>query len=213
MSGAPHGRLIVLGAGGHARAVADLAVACGFTILGFTDRPGAVARADVVGDDDRALALVRAGQADGVVIGIGNASLARRSELYRLVAEAALPRPSLVHPRAVVSPSCRVGDGTVVFAGSVLGACVEIGENVVVHSGVIAEHDCRVADHAYLSPGVVLSGSVTVETNAFLGAGAVVLPGVTIGTHAVVGAGAVVLGDVQSGVTVVGSPARPKAGS
>lgn len=203
------GRLLILGGGGHGHAVADLAVECGWTVVGFTDQAGGV-RTGVVGGDATAVELARAGKIEGAVVGVGNSALHRRPGLFQFLKESGIAVPSLIHPRAVVSRSCRVGEGTVVFPGSVLGAAVNVGDNAVVYSGVVAEHDCRIADHAYLSPGVILSGDVTVGVGAFLGTGAVVLPGVTVGKGAVVAAGAVVLSDVAAGETVVGVPARPK---
>jgi sugar O-acyltransferase (sialic acid O-acetyltransferase NeuD family) len=202
-------RLVIAGAGGHGRAVADVAEACGWTVAGFTDRPGA---AGVIGGDDDLAALVAAGALDGGVVGVGNTALSRRAELFRRLRASGLATPSLIHPRAVVARSARVGAGSVVFPGSVLGAGVAVGENAVIYSGVVAEHGCRIADHAYLSPAAVLAGEVTVERGAFVGAGAVILPGVVIAEDAVVAAGAVVLADVREGETVVGVPARARGG-
>lgn len=191
-------RLLILGAGGHARAVADVAAECGWTVAGFTDRPGGVARPDVVGDDTQIAELIHSGKVDAAVVGVGNTALGRRVELFEILRKADAVIPSLVHPRAIVSRSCTIGDGAVVFPGVVLGAGVKVGENAVIYSNAVAEHDCRIADHAYLSPGVILCGGVTVETLAFIGAGAVVLPGVTVGVHVKVGAGVVVRDDIRS---------------
>ena len=202
------GRLLILGAGAHGRAVADLAAECGWTVAGFTNnspRPGAL------GGDDDVEGLIRAGEVDAAIVGVGNTALHRRTELFELLKKAGATTPTLVHPRATVARTCRVGDGTVVFPGVVLGAAVEVGDNVVLYSNAVAEHDCRIASHAYLSPGAILSGSVTVEASAFVGAGAVLLPGVTIGVGAMVAAGAVVTRHVAAGATVIGSPARPIA--
>ena len=186
--------------------MADLAAECGWTVVGFTDQ--ARRGPEVLGEDAMIADLIRARKIDGALVGVGNTALGRRVELFQLLKEAGAVIPSLVHPRAVVSRSCRIGEGSVVFAGSVLGATVQIGDNVVVYSGAVVEHDCRLDDHAYLSPGVILSGAVVVEDRAFLGSGAVVLPGLTIGKGAVVAAGAVVIHDVPAGETVVGAPAR-----
>ena len=205
------GRLLILGAGGHGRAVADLAQACGFTVLGFVGPAGR--GGGVLGGDEELEALVRRERADGALVGVGATALTRRAELWERLRSLGVGAPALVHPRATTSPSCRIGEGTIVLAGAVLGAAVEIGENAVLYSGVLAEHDCRIGEHAYLSPGVILSGAVLVEAGAFLGAGAVVLPGLRIGKDAVVGAGAVVTRDVSAGQTVMGSPARPRTGS
>jgi acetyltransferase EpsM len=202
-------RLLILGAGGHSRAVADLASEAGWIVAGFTDRAGAL-RPGILGTDADVGALARAGAIDAAVVGVGNSALPRRAELFRLLHDCGLATPALVHPRAVLARSCRVGDGSVVFGGCVLGAGVEVGVNGVCYGGAIVEHDCRIDDHCYLSPGVVLSGQVTVERGAFLGAGAVVVPGVRIGAGAVVAAGAVVIEDVPAGTTVLGVPARAR---
>ncbi len=200
-------RLLILGAGGHGRAVADVAAEAGWTVAGFTERTRRVG-AEILGTDADVRALARAGAIDAAVVGVGNSALARRKELFELLRDCRVATPVLVHPRAVLSRSCRVGAGSVVFGGCVLGAGVEVGVNGVCYSGVTVEHDCRIGDHCYLSPGVVLSGQVTVERGAFLGAGAVVVPGVRIGVGAVVAAGAVVIEDVPAGTTVLGVPAR-----
>lgn len=192
-------RLLILGAGGHARAVADVAGECGWTVVGFTDRPGGAARPDVLGDDTQVAELICSGKADAAVVGVGNTALGRRVELFENLRKADAVIPSLVHPRAIVSRSCAIGDGAVVFAGVVLGAGVKVGENAVLYSNAVAEHDCHIAAHAYLSPGVILCGGVTVEPLAFIGAGAVVLPGVTIGTRAMVRARDLVRSDVPAG--------------
>lgn len=204
------GRLLILGGGGHGRAVADLARTCGFAVAGFTDRPGAAGGADgpVLGADAELAALARRHRVTGAVVGVGSTALARRAQLFARLVDAGVAQPALVHPRATLSPSCRVGAGSVVFAGGVLGHAVQVGVNVVLYGGVVAEHECVIGDHAYLSPGVILSGQVRVGTGAFLGAGAVVLPGIAIGAGAVVAAGAVVIADVPAGQTVMGVPAR-----
>src|SRR5262245_14514856 len=148
------GQLLILGAGGHGRAVADLAVECGWSVAGFTDRtrgPG------VLGEDDDIEDLIRAGKADAAVVGLGNTALARRSELFDLLKDVGATIPTLVHPRASVSRTCRIGAGTVVFPGVVLGAAVDVGDNVVLYSNAVAEVGCGIAGHAYLFAGLVLT--------------------------------------------------------
>ena len=188
------GRLLILGAGGHGRAVADLAAECGFTVAGFTDR---VRGPEVVGGDDEVAALARDGKIDGAVVGVGNTALGRRVELFAMLKSLRVATPTLIHPRASVSRSCKLGEGVVAFPNVVLGAGVLVGDNVVLYSGVIVEHDCRVAAHAYLSPGVILAGNVTIEAGAFLGMGALVVTGVTVRKGARVKAGAVVVSGLE----------------
>ncbi len=207
-------RLVIMGAGAHGQAIADLAAEDGtHAAVAFTDADPALKGQTrlglpVWGDDATGLAAIRAGRCDGFLVGLGNTSMTGRRRLFELGLGAAAP--SLAHPRAVVARSAALGAGSVVFGGAVLAARVQVGRNVVVYSGAIVEHDSRLADHAYLGPGVVLSGGVIVAEGAFLGAGAVVLPGIHIGADARVAAGAVVTEPVAPGATVAGVPARPR---
>src|SRR5262249_44501525 len=130
-------RLVVLGAGGHAHAVADVATASGWTVIGFTDRGGVDPARDIVGDDSALGALRSPGAFEAGVVGIGNSALARRAALFEELRHLGVPTPALVHPRAVVSGSARIGEGAVVFGGVVIGAGVEVGVNAVVYSGAV----------------------------------------------------------------------------
>jgi sugar O-acyltransferase (sialic acid O-acetyltransferase NeuD family) len=194
----------VLGAGGHARAVADLAVACAWSIAGFLGARGAQTTAGVVGIDDDLARLFVERRFDDAVVGVGNTALARRAELFARLREYAVSTPTLVHPSAVVSPSATIGPGSVLFPHVVIGADVCVGENAVIYSGSVVEHGCRIGDHAFLAPGAILCGDACVEVGAFVGAGAVVVPGVVIGKDAVVSAAARVTHDVAAGTKLSG---------
>jgi len=197
VSGGVAGRLLVLGAGGHGRAVADLARACGFTVAGFTEPGGR--GPDVVGTDDDLPVLAARLALDGAVVGVGNTALTRRAVIFGRLRALGLAAPRLVHPSAVVSPSATLGDGTVVFPGAVVGAGCVVGVNAVIYSGCVIEHECRVDDHAYLAPGAILCGEVHVEEGAFVGAGAVAVPGAVIGKGATVDALTRVAGTLAPG--------------
>ena len=209
--------MLVLGAGGHSRVVADLIRACGHRVVGFVDpdetklgrpvgRTGAAVVATVEGLLDQ---IERGGalpaHATAVVPGVGLNGV-RLREAMRL---RELLAPALVHPAATVSPSAAIGSGSVVMPGALVNADAEIGQAVILNSGSVIEHDCSLADGVHVSPGAVLNGAVIVGARAWIGAGAVVLPRIRVGADATVGAGSVVLADVASDSTVGGNPARP----
>lgn len=207
---------LVAGGGGHGKVVADLLRALGHRIAGYSDadphKLGALAEpggATVVLGERELLDHVAAHATypagiDALALGIGNNIL--RERFFRRFG--ALPVPALVHPSAVVSPSARLGRGTVALAGVVVNADARVGDAVILNSGCVVEHDCVVESGAHVSPGAVLAGGVRVGERAWIGASAIVIPGVQIGRDAVLGAGAVVIRDVPAGVTVVGNPAR-----
>ncbi|KAF0112929.1 MAG: UDP-3-O-3-hydroxymyristoyl glucosamine N-acyltransferase [Rhodospirillaceae bacterium] len=79
---------------------------------------------------------------------------------YALIAQAFYPDPvpsGVIDPRAVVDPSARIGVGTEVAAGVVIGPRVEIGRRctiaalAVIDPGVVIGDDCTVGAHVSLS--------------------------------------------------------------
>ncbi|WP_138733301.1 acetyltransferase [Modestobacter excelsi] len=113
-----------------------------------------------------------------------------------------------VHPTAIVAPSARIGEGTVVLAGAMVQPNARIGRHVLINTGASVDHDCDIGDYAHISPQVALSGHVTVGEGTHVGVGAVVIPKVTIGRWCKIGAGTVVIADIPDHVTAVGNPAR-----
>lgn len=204
-------RLLVIGAGGHARVVIDVARAAGFDPVAALDpsQVGAICNGvEVVGSDDRAGDMF----ADGLhlaVVAIGDNRL--RSVIGARLGHIGFTLPPIVHPSAIVSPSATIGDGTVVMPLAIVNASAVIGMMVIVNSGAVVEHDCTIGDGAHIAPGTRLGGTVTVGARTLVGIGSVVRPEAVIGDGAIVGAGSTVIGDIAAGEIATGSPARPRA--
>lgn len=210
MSGRP---ILVFGAGGHGKVVADAARAAGFTLLGFVDDAPARAGSTIWGLPILTWAQVRAEERwrpAAFAVGIGDNG-ARQTVQERLE-DAGREVAVVVHPRATLSPTARLAAGTVVMAGAVVNPDAVVGRGCIVNTGAIVEHDCELEAFVHLSPNVALGGTVWIGERTHLGLGAVALPGVRIGTDVKVGAGAVVIRDVPDALTVVGVPAWPLEG-
>ena len=206
-------RILLLGAGGHGKAIADLLLAGGsYDIAGFVDaapKASQVLGLPVLGDERQLMAL--AGQ------GIGCAHAAVGNNAQRLAAAGRLRNvgftlPSLIHPAALIGHGARIEDGAAILGRAVIGPEAEIGPLALINTGAIVDHDCVVEQAAHIGPGAVLAGGVRIGAGALIGAGAVVRPGITIGAGAVIGAGAAVVENIAPGARVAGVPARPVQG-
>ena len=205
-------RLVIIGAGGHGRVLAECAQAAQLEILGFIDDNAALTgtiqlHLPILGttsalDKKRILA-------DGVLLGIGNCQL--RLRLLHIFGAAHFCLPTLFHPRAWVSPSAICGAGTVVMANATVQTGTRLGAGVIINTNASVDHDCVVGDGVHICPGAHLAGNVTVGDGTLIGIGASVIPGIRIGKECVVAAGAVVIRDVPDSQRVAGVPARPLA--
>ena len=200
--------LLIAGAGGHGKVVAEAALATGrWERIAFVDDRHAqlsdVLGHPVLGGIDDA-SRFRAEYADAVVA-IGNARV-RLHVMDRLKSEG-FGLPLVIHPSAWVSPSAVLGDGTVVFAMAAVNACAVIGRGGIVNTGATVDHDCRLGDGVHVCPGAHVAGDVVLADAVWVGIGASVTNGLHVGGDVVIGAGAVVVSDVENGVTVAGVPA------
>lgn len=207
-------RIVVIGAGGHARVVLDILFSIGaYEVVGVValDGPSYIGRYNIayLGKDDVLPALLESGEAALAALGVGTVGdNHKRKDLFTRVKAIGYRFPPLIHPRAVVGGDLEQGEGLVVAAGATVNPGVICGTNVLINTGAVVDHDCRLGDHVHVAPGAVLCGGVRVGDTAHVGAGATIIQGLTIGEGAVVGAGAVVVRDVAPWTVVAGNPAR-----
>ena len=117
--------------------------------------------------------------------------------------------PALIDPFAAVASSSKVGAGSYVNAGAVIGGVTILGQCCVVNRNASIGHHCLISEYVNVGPGAILASNIVVGKGASIGAGATVLPGVRIGENAVVAGGSVVRKDVEANSLVTGHPARP----
>jgi sugar O-acyltransferase (sialic acid O-acetyltransferase NeuD family) len=203
--------LLVIGAGGHGKVVADAAVSAGMTIAGYLDDRVAQG-ATVLGIPVLGPVLTLATHRDTfgqAVVAVGDGP--KRLELIKRCLELGLAIPVIVHPSAVISRHATLGAGTVVLAQAAINAGAQIGMGVIVNTGATIDHDCVLGDGVHLCPGVHLAGNVEIKATSWIGIGSNVRQGVRIGPNVTVGAGSMVVNDIAEGQTVMGVPAKVRA--
>jgi len=201
--------LLIVGAGGHGKVVADTAYESGrWENIAFLDDRSSELNSSlfwpVLGKIEQA-SLFSLDYSD-LAVAIGNNLL--RVELVHRFTKMGFFMPTIVHPNAFVSRSVMIGAGSVVFAQVAVNAGTHIGIGSIVNTGATIDHDCLVGDGVHISPGAHLAGSVKVGNYSWLGIGSSVIQQISIGENVVVGAGAVITENVPNDVTVIGVPGK-----
>ena len=195
--------VIIIGAGGHARVIADIVHCRGDRCLGFLDdfTQNSIGNIPVLGKINDYVNHPDA----FFIIGIGKAAI-RRKVAERM---GEVQWYTAIHPSAVVSDmNVSIGQGTTVMAGAVINPGAVIGAQSIINTAAVVEHDNQIGDFVHISVGARLAGTVTVESDSWVGIGAVVSNNLRICGGCMIGAGAVVIRSIQEPGTYVGVPAR-----
>lgn len=195
-------RLVIIGAGGHGKVIADIAERNGYREIVFLDDNKAVTECagyPVIGGSQDVDRLDT-----DVILGIGDAKVRRRIQEslknMNLV--------TLIHPDAVVARDVILGEGTVVMAGAVINPGTEVGRGCIINTCSSVDHDCKVGDFVHVAVGSHLCGMVVVGDEAWVGAGATISNNISVCHGCVIGAGAVVVKNIEQEGTYVGVPVR-----
>ncbi len=99
----------------------------------------------------------------------------------------------IIDKNAMVSSSSKIGVGTVVFPGAIIGRDVNIGKGCVINSGAIIEHGSKIGDYCHVAPGATICGQVSVGSFSLVGAGSTIINNVDLHDWSLVKAGAAVV--------------------
>jgi sugar O-acyltransferase (sialic acid O-acetyltransferase NeuD family) len=205
-------RVVIIGAGGHAREVADILrqqtgeelSLPGFVVDDPESHPKSIAGVPVLGGWDW---FDRAERSDLFVICAVGLPEVRKRLVERALTKQ-LRFTNAISPLSCISPEAKLGEGIMIFPFSFISAGSSIADHAIVNAGATVSHQSSVARYGTISPGVNVAGNVSIGEGCFLGVGARVIPGIEIGQWSTIGAGAVVIRDVAERVTVAGVPAR-----
>lgn len=201
--------LLLLGFGGHARSVADVALSLGVVQLHFVDenaRPGEqFCGFPVTTSFDLPLPV-----GWGVVPASGDNT--KRVSQLQWIRMNNLPIATLVSDRATIGVGASVGEGSFVAHHAHIGPMASVGVGCIINTGAVIEHECQIGSFTHVSVNAVVAGRSVVGARSFIGAGATVIDGITLGDDIIVGAGGCVTKTLDQPGVYVGIPARRLGG-
>ncbi len=207
-------RVVIIGAGGHGREIADILrhqaqVTGSMKVEGFVDGNQALHGKEldglpVLGDWDWFDTADRNGLK--IICAVGNPQTCRKLVNRAIVSK--LEFTSAISPLAHLSPRAHIGKGVVIFPHVIINTGARIGSFITLNIGASVSHDTVVGDFTNINPAVHLAGNVTVGEGCYLGMGTNVIQGCSIGAWSVIGAGAVVIRNIPSHTTAIGVPAK-----
>lgn len=204
-------KLVLLGAGGHAKSCIACLEHDDIQVLGLLDNTRPVGTNldgyPILGTDDEISSWVP--KSDGFLVTVGQIETASvRQRLFEMVTALGGHTPWLKATSAYVHRNALPGPGTIVMHRAFVNAGASIGSNCILNTGSIIEHDSVVGSHVHVSTGAIVNGGCRIGDCCFIGSGAVLRNGVAVAPGVVVGAGSVVVNDLGEPGVYVGNPAR-----
>lgn len=199
-------KIIIIGAGGHGKVLADLAIKNEYEVVGFLDdaKPiGQHGKFSILGCVD--IASEYKDECE-FVIAVGN-NHTREKIANRL----SLKWATLIHPAAVLGMDVEIGEGTVVMANAVINAGAKVGKHCIINTAAVIEHDNYLENYVHISPRATVAGEVCIGSRSHIGVGAAIKNNLKITSDVVVGVGAAVVKDLLEPGVYYGVPARMKS--
>lgn len=146
-------RLIILGAGGHGKVVADLAKQTGkYKEIFFLDDNSQ--EAEVIGKCSQYLEFQSADTEMYPAFGNNTARIQWENKLL----EAGISLAKIIHPLAYVSPLAEVASGCVIMPYAVVNTGTKIKKACIINIGAMVDHDCILEEGCHLAPGAIVKG-------------------------------------------------------
>ncbi|MCH5186270.1 MAG: acetyltransferase [Oscillospiraceae bacterium] len=198
--------LIIIGAGGHGKVVADIASLCGYKEIAFIDDDTSLSSGNYSYPVIDIVENTMKYKDSDFFVAIGNASV--RERIYKKLIEERLNIVTLIHPSAVTASGIDIGKGTVIMAGAIINPGSTIGNGCIINTAATVDHDCTINDFAHISVGAHLGGTVNIGRSGWIGIGAAVINNTDICDNCMIGGGAVVVNNIDTAGTYVGNPAK-----
>ena len=199
--------IFIIGSGGHAVSVANVAMSIGYKIIACVDDNNIgnkILGAPVIGTSE----LTPKSLNTNFCVAIGDNAIREKvyKEYKEMFPEARFP--VLVHQSSIIGEASVIGEGTVVMPMVNIGPNTNIGSCCIVNSSTSLDHDCRLENYSSVAPGVICGGCVHIGKRSAISIGAIVKHNISIGEDVVVGASSYVDESIENGVVSYGTPSK-----
>ncbi len=165
-------KILIYGSKDFAKTVRHLVEDCGYETVGMIDDYSL--GDEIIGTFDE-VQKKYSSKDYSVVLAIGYNNLAARWGIYKKIKESGYDVLTLIHPRAYVSKSATVLEGSMVMAGAVVDVDAIVSEVSVLWPGVVLNHDSIIGKNVFVSPNATICGFSKVGDHSFIGAGSVIV--------------------------------------
>lgn len=171
-------RLIILGAGGYARTICDIATQTEKydEVLYLDDNKKS---SEIIGKCADFENFISDDTEMYPAIGDNGA----RMKLIKLLKEKNANIATFIHPTAYVSPTAVIKEGAVVLPNAVVNTGCVVCEGVIVNCGAIVDHDCTIEEGVHLCPGAVVKPLNVVPAGTKLESNAVIYTNISNNTN------------------------------
>ncbi len=195
-------KLIIIGASGHGKVIADIALKLNkWTSISYLDDDASKSMSmglNVIGKTKDAFKYKDVAD---FFVAIGDN--ATREKVQNMLIEGSLSIATLIHPNASIGTDVEIDTGSAVMAGVVINSSTRIGKGCVINTSSNIDHDNIIEDFVHISPRVSLAGTVRVGKNNWIGTGSVVSNNINLCSGCQIGAGALVINNIQSLVLIL----------
>ena len=156
-------KLLILGAGGYGRTVADVAEQLGYSTIVLDDA-----------DPDHPLSSFKAyiNSSISFIPAFGNNTF--RLEWINRIEENGGQLATLIHPTAYISPTATISQGTVILPHAIVNTDVVVGKGCIINLGAIVDHGCILEEGVHICLGAIVKGENRIEKCNKIEAGEVV---------------------------------------
>lgn len=198
--------VIIIGAGGHAKVIADIITKSNDNLIGFLDDNLSL-QGNQIYLDKKVIGTTK--DIDKYkeyyfVIGIGN-----NSTRENIATNHDLKWYTAIHPSAIIANEVSIEEGSVIMAGAIINTGTKIGKHCIINTKSSIDHDNIIEDYVHISPGATLAGTVHIKEKTWVCAGTTIINNIKIAKNNIIGAGSVVIKDIsEENGTYIGVPAK-----